>query len=204
MAVPRDAVAQLTELFGQTPEGFCALIDKLRCYGDGCQFPLEKLPGEERRQAPMQSGPAEPRNRRCVKTLRFCCKVGGVSQPKAEYAEALFRNFFPSSTLPPKFGIEHRAGIAVCLYHCDKSFTHDQDGLRGLLGVDMEAFRVAVAKVSAGISDFQNRYYKRKLYTRAKAKDRFPKQGQDSRLAREICGRDVTGRIRVEIYLDTD
>jgi hypothetical protein len=130
------------------------------------------------------------------------CKLFGFSPHKTQFAVALFQDIFKPITLPVNFGEQHRAGIVVCLhYSAPPDFTLTLEKMRKLIGVDGKCFLNALAKVLKSFTKFKNRYYKRRLYARAQARGRMPKFDRDSRLTKEVCGRDVTGELRAEIYL---
>ncbi|OAL36501.1 hypothetical protein AYO20_04117 [Fonsecaea nubica] len=190
----------------QQQNHFVLLVERLRCYGRRCSFPACCESAHTR-----QNGSPQPNdllaqtkaNDEAIARLHQACTTLGVSDHVEEFAQHLFRDFFMPVT-PEVVGVMERAGIAACIWtSCSEhnpDISKDQVCLAVNIGMEgMEPLQYSLEKVQASYAKSRNRYFKRKL--RARSVARGAVYDHATRRRRRLCGRDVTGELRAQIFI---
>ncbi|KIW68063.1 hypothetical protein PV04_04032 [Phialophora macrospora] len=198
---------ELLRTFLDDDPAFIGLVQRLGCYGDdGRPSPAENKPEEDPSQRHHQQE-CEPERAEISHSsentlrLRQQCELLGMLPHKIELAQTVFEEVFNPPMMACNFGEEHNAGIAASIWYCfEPKSKLDIYGVCRSLDVAWARFQMAHDKVGQSFVKLKNRFYKRRLYARARASGRMGDSDIDSRLTKEICGRDVTGELRAEVF----
>ncbi|KIW79277.1 hypothetical protein Z517_05889 [Fonsecaea pedrosoi CBS 271.37] len=128
------------------------------------------------------------------------CVTLGVTDHVEEFAQHLFRDFFMPVT-PKVVGVMERAGIAACIWTSCSEHKLDisKDQVCLTVNIGMEPLQYSLEKVQGSYAKSRHRYFKRKL--RAKSVARGAVYDHATRRRRRLCGRDVTGELRAQIFI---
>jgi hypothetical protein len=202
---------ELLRTFLDDDLAFVDLVERLGCYGDDARpsSPAENLPEEtpclkhhQQECSPERTVIYHPGEN--TLKLRQQCKLLGMAPHKIELAQTVFEDVFNPPMIACNFGAEHKAGIAASIWFCFEPKSNlDIYKVCRSLDADWDRFQVAHDKVGKLFVKLKNRFYKRRLYARARASGRMGDSDIDSRLTKEICGRDVTGELKAEVFLLT-
>lgn len=195
--------------------------DNLRCYGDGSTYPFSNYPPQTPREeeSTLLEIPsiAKKAYDNAVSRLQEGCTKRNCPSTVQHLAQHLFHSTYPLESLAHGYSEKHNAAIAACaffactklghdLQHPDNVVTEVPEGSRRRLffGIDPTKsthFPAELARVTASFRKAAMRSYRRKMYERAEKRGKQFKQTRESRIAKQICGRDVDGVIRTEVYL---
>ncbi|KAH0828417.1 hypothetical protein AYO21_00446 [Fonsecaea monophora] len=102
---------------------------------------------------------------------------------------------------PKVVGVMERAGIAACIWTSCSEHKLDinKDQVCLAVNIGMEPVQYSLEKVQGSYAKSRNRYFKRKL--RAKSVTRGAVYDHATRRRRRLCGRDVTGELRAQIFI---
>lgn len=193
------------------PDAFAAtMMEATRCYGEKSQMPV---------LGPDPCHKADQLEKAKAMAIKYywprfvveeAAKGLALTPEEVEFIQGLFEFVFDSENLSADFSYQHQAGIAACVWFSVYKDKHGMDGRPSLNeGKVREKFHAdldyyygwASEKVDDSFTKYKNRISRKALYARATARGKMVRRDIWDRATKEVCGRDVTGELRAEVYL---
>ncbi len=203
----------------EDPSALAEVMNRLRCYGDVSQIVVTGPEGPWGSGKEAKEAAMEKERRKADQTfywtrpvIEHAAERLSIEPERVEFVKFIYENLFNPGDytsgieMPREFGKQHTGAIAASIWIAlfkDKTTSWTEPTIRDFFKADAYWFGWAVGKLDESFGKYRDRYHRHNLYTKARAAGKMIDKDIDERGIREVCGRDVTGELRAQVYMLT-